>query len=110
MKPANGKHGSAMATNTAKKIQRQNARRASNKVLQEEVAASGLGIHQVEHFLKMSQVELELARMESKMELSRLWIMPESPAKQDKTDRHERVVAYINSIEQRMKDGQWTKI
>lgn len=71
------------------------------KFIQSEAATSGLGINQVEHFLKMSQVELELARMTSKAELSQLWIMPESPAKRDKIDSHERIVAYINKLTKR---------
>lgn len=98
MKPAKGKHGSAMATNAAKKIQRRNMRREKNKFIQEEAASSGLGPLQIEHFRSMSSIELKIARIESKEELSRLGIYPESPAKRDKIKRHELVVDYIDKL------------
>jgi hypothetical protein len=98
MKPAPGKHGSAMATRIAKKIQRQNVRHAGKKLIQEEAASSGLGLLQVEHFRSMDLYELKLALLESRQELSRLEMFPASPAKDKKIDEKEKIVAYIEKL------------
>ena len=98
MKPAPGKHGSAMATNIAKKIQRQNERRAGKKLIQEEAATSGLGLLQVEHFRSMSDIELKVALLEARQELSNLGMFPVSLAKDKKIAEKEKIVAYIEKL------------
>jgi len=87
-----------MATNIAKKVQRQNARRAGKKLLQEEAASSGLGLLQVEHFLSMDFYELKLSLLENRQELSRLGIFPASPAKDKKIAEKEKIVAYLEKL------------
>lgn len=101
MKPAKGKYGSAMAEKAAKKIQRQNARRASNAFLQAEVKESGLGLLQVAHFQAMSAVELKIALLEAERELSIIGMYPSSDGKDMKLKEQEKRIAYIYRV---MKD------
>lgn len=101
MKPAPGKHGSAMIERVAKKVERRNARRASNKELRAEVKASGLGIHQVEHFRSMDALQLAEARTFAQKELYALDGFPVSPARDEKAVKQQAVISYLDKL---MKD------
>ena len=101
MKPAKGKHGSAMVERIAKKIQRQNSRRASHALLEAEVKESGLGIHQVAHFWKMDREQLLEAKAHSESELHKLYAIQESDARDHKITEHEKRIAFFR---RRLKD------
>jgi hypothetical protein len=70
-------------------------RRLSSKELQNEVASSGLGPLQVEHFRRMSKEELRTAKDSVDRELSVLAMYPNTATKRNKVGEQERRLGYI---------------
>lgn len=101
MKPAPGKHGSGMIERVAKKVERRNARRASNAELETEAKEADLGVAQVTHFRKLKFWEALEARDAAKKELYALDGFPTSPARDEKAAKQQAVISYLNKL---MKD------